>query len=268
MGISISPRWRIWLVLALLVLALGLRVYRLDGQSLWADEGNSAVLAGRSFADIARDAELDIHPPLYYFLLRIWTQAFGSSEIGLRSLSMLFGVALVATVYGLGRHLLGDAGALWAAFFAAVSPFQVYYAQEARMYMLMAFLAALTAYAGWRLIAIDARTPEARGWLWPAILYVLAAAAGLYTHYFFPVALLAINLAYLLAWVLSRGEGRIWSRLARWAGLQAAPLVLYLPWLPIGVERLTNWPAGGAAMEPSALVGCGVAHPLPGAGGG
>jgi uncharacterized membrane protein len=61
-------------------LALALRLYHLDGQSLWADEGNSAALAGRPFAVIAEQAALDIHPPLYYWLLKIWCSLFGQSD--------------------------------------------------------------------------------------------------------------------------------------------------------------------------------------------
>jgi mannosyltransferase len=250
MARHMASRWRIWLLLLALLLALGLRAYRLDGQSLWADEGNSSALAGRPFAEISRDAALDIHPPLYYFLLRIWTQLAGATEVGLRSLSVCCGVALVGVVYALGRRLLGAAGAGAAALFAAIAPFQVYYAQEARMYIVMALLAVLTAYAGWRLVELDTRPAGTRAWLWPAVLYVAAAAAGLYTHYFFPVALLAVNLAYLIAWLHTRDAGRIWRRLVRWALLQLTVILLYLPWLPTGVERLMSWPAGAAGMAP------------------
>ena len=138
-------------LLLIFVLAFALRAYRLDGQSLWADEGNSAALAGRPFAIIANDAAQDIHPPLYYFCLRVWTRLFGTSEIGLRSLSILWGLLLVAAVYGLGRRAGGEARGLIAALIAAVSPFGVYYAQEARMYIMAAALAGVAGYAAWRL---------------------------------------------------------------------------------------------------------------------
>ncbi len=52
-------------LLIVLLLATALRFYRLDGQSLWADEGNSVALAGRSLAGITYGAAYDIHPPLY-----------------------------------------------------------------------------------------------------------------------------------------------------------------------------------------------------------
>ena len=247
MSAGMHQRRHLWLLLALILLALALRAYRLDGQSLWADEGNSAVLAGRSFSTIAQDAALDIHPPLYYFILRFWTQIFGTSEIGLRSLSVLFGVALVVVVYLPGRRILGQAGGLWSALFAAVSPFQIYYSQEARMYVMLAFLSALTAYAAWRIMEIDAENKDAGSWWWPVGLYLLSAAAGLYTHYFFPILLLALNVTYFIAWCTRRGRRGEWRTLGRWGILQIAVLALYLPWLSIGMSRLLNWPTGTSA---------------------
>ncbi len=102
-------RSRILLILIFL-LALALRGYRLDGQSLWADEGNSAALASRPLAQIAHDSAHDIHPPLYYWLLHGWTRLAGTSEIALRSLSALLGLLLVWLIYLIGRRLHGQAG--------------------------------------------------------------------------------------------------------------------------------------------------------------
>ncbi len=61
------------LLFLVLAIAAGVRFYELGSQSLWADEGNSAALASRSLARIAGDAANDIHPPLYYWLLHLWT---------------------------------------------------------------------------------------------------------------------------------------------------------------------------------------------------
>ena len=93
-----------FLVVLIVCLAAGLRFYELGRQSLWADEGNSAVMAARSLAQIAVSAANDIHPPLYYWLLRLWTQFAGVSEVGLRSLSAVLGALL-----GVGHHRFGHA---------------------------------------------------------------------------------------------------------------------------------------------------------------
>ncbi len=90
---------------AVLVLAAALRCYRLDGQSLWYDEGVSAFMTTRGPVEIARAAAADIHPPLYYWLLAAWAVPFGNGEIALRALSVVLGTASVWVVWRLGRAL-------------------------------------------------------------------------------------------------------------------------------------------------------------------
>ena len=137
------------LLALILALAAGIRFYALGSQSLWSDEGNSAALAARSLSQIAQDARGDIHPPLYYWLLSIWTRYFGNSEMALRSLSAIFGVLLVWVIAELGRRLFSPITGLAAGFIAALAPFQVYYSQEARMYILLALEAALAMLLFW-----------------------------------------------------------------------------------------------------------------------
>ncbi len=233
------------LPLAILLLALGLRLHAIDAQSLWNDEGTSVAVAERDLATIARDAAGDIHPPLYYWLLAGWQRLTGSSEFSVRSLSALLGVALVALVYSLGR-VLQPAGAgprsvaPAAAAVAAISPFLVVYAQEARMYTLLALWAALAFYAALRWLATR---PGERSLAW-GLVYVFAAAAGLYTHYAFPLVLVAANLVVLLAFALRLGGGRgeTWQRVGLWLALQAGVLLLYAPWLPVAYRQLGTWP--------------------------
>ena len=93
------------LLLAILAVAAWLRAYNLDGSSLWSDEGNTWALLSRSFGQIARDAAADIHPPGYYWLLKVWTSIFGASVNGMRSFSVLAGVLLVFVVYRIGKQL-------------------------------------------------------------------------------------------------------------------------------------------------------------------
>ena len=96
--------WTLLTALAILLLAAGLRFYRLDAQSLWNDEGTSAALALRDLGTIARNASDDIHPPLYYWLLAGWVRLFGDSEFALRSLSALLGLSVVALTMRLAQR--------------------------------------------------------------------------------------------------------------------------------------------------------------------
>ncbi len=220
----------------LLVLAFALRLYRLDGQSLWYDEAVSAEVAAKGLAELTRWTANDIQPPLYYYVLSGWTRAAGRSEWALRFPSTAFGVLGVALMWVLGRRIFGrgargvTAGFVAAAL-AAISPLYLYYGQEARMYTQLVFCGALAGYALWR-----AYEGWARRW-WVA--FVLTALAALYTHYFALFLLLAYALCLGVAVLAARGAAvatrrrQAASALVAFAGIGAG----YLPWLPAMLTR-------------------------------
>jgi mannosyltransferase len=237
-------------LLLVLLLAAALRFYRLEGQSLWADEGNSVALAGRSLAEITYGAAYDIHPPLYYDLLHFWVRSFdlaqdrpfGTSEFAVRSLSAVIGTLLVCLTFLLGRRLFDSWVALVAAFLSAISPFQVYYSQEARMYILLAALSALSVYFLVKFIEAEAaNTGRRQLFLW-AGLYILATVLALYTHYSFPFILLVENLVYALWLILSWQRGFVLGKALRWASFQLVIILFFLPWLPTAYHQVTTWP--------------------------
>lgn len=245
-------------LLLILALASALRFYALGAQSLWSDEGNSAALAGRGVVQIGRDAANDIHPPLYYWLLHFWTQAFGTTEVALRSLSALAGVMLVVTLADLGRRLFNYAAGLAAAFLAAIAPFQVYYSQEARMYIVLALEATMAALLFWRFVAQEDRRLPAAGlppqapWRWLPFtgqMLVLVWTAGLYTHYAFPLIIALLSFLYV-GWVIATWRrGQVGRRLVRWGLLLALAMGFYAPWAPVAFRQLTTWPGMDAAAN-------------------
>lgn len=247
----------ILLIILILGLAVVLRVNQLGSQSLWADEGNSAAMAGRSFGQIALRAADDIHPPLYYWLLRAWVAPAGVGEAGLRSFSVALGVLLVLVIIGLGMRLGGQLLGLVAGLIAAASPLQIYYSQEARMYMLATLLAALAVYGFWWLIQDERRSlmgPDAASanfTLWPAPFFLLTPAwvAGLYTHYAYPVLIGFLSALYL-AWLLAtRAHAAVGRRLGRWGLLLGVVLLLYTPWLGVAIRQVGGWPTGGQPTD-------------------
>jgi hypothetical protein len=244
-------------VLLWLILALGafLRFFRIGGQSLWADEGNSVAMAHRSLAEIATAAAADIHPPLYYWLLSLWVRIFGDSEAALRALSAVWGILTVWLVYQIGSRLVDKRTGLVAALLAAINPFLIYYSQEARMYAQAAALAALLFYGLVRFIlhesvilpADGTGTRMAFSGLATAII-VGASIAGLYTHYTFLALVLVATVLYLL-WVYnSRRRGFVSTRLLHWAMLMIVVAFFYLPWAGTALQQLLSWPRTGESV--------------------
>ncbi len=259
-----------WLaLLAILLAAACLRFYRLDASSLWSDEGNTWAMLGRSYGQIAQAAAADIHPPGYYWLLKLWSSMFGAGAWAMRSFSAVAGVLLVLVVERIGRRLAAvGAAKLWlpllAALSAAVNPLLVYYSQEARMYMLLALAGAglFWAMLAGRLWALQEDRlpgrPSSRqtvfGEDWLAYTgYVLFAALGLWTHYSFAIVMAAANLAWVARWAALRLPPRsplaAWRTLALWIGLNLVALLSFLPWLPTAIARVSNWPKGGVAVS-------------------
>lgn len=235
---ELKRRKRLFFAQSLLFcLAFALRLYRLEAQSLWADEGNSAAMALRDFYSIALHSAADIHPPLYYWLLKLWTILLGTSEWALRSLSVFLGVLLVALIYALGKEFWDEKVALVSMALAAFHPFQVYYAQEARMYILVALLGAFSFWSALRWWKKESFRAGA--------IFVLATAMGLYTHYSFPLIMVVQNLAFLLLLTANSFRRRIGIKgyIARWFLLQVLPFILYAPWAFIAIKRLISWPA-------------------------
>ena len=127
----------------MLLIAAGTRLYRLDAQSLWNDEGNSLRLAERRVSGLLDAAARDIHPPGYTLALKGWIALAGTSELALRLPSAFAGLLTVAAAIALGRQLYGPGAGALAGLFVALSPLAVYYSQEARMYAQLGLLAAL-----------------------------------------------------------------------------------------------------------------------------
>ena len=162
------------LVLAGLLTAFLLRLYRLGAASLWYDETVSAYLANQSFSDIIAHTALDIHPPGYYLLLHVWSLVSAPlPTLGLEFLlafpSLWFGVLTVALLAPLGRTLLGKAPAALAVWLAAFSPFLIWYGQEVRMYTAASALCLVCLLAALRFTAhVDRRPAPTRngrkGW--------------------------------------------------------------------------------------------------------
>ncbi len=92
-------KWRMALPLLVLWLAFGLRLYHLDFQSIWWDEGHSLFVASHPIPQIPVLPAMDVHPPAYFAWLHLWISLTGSSEFTLRYLSVCFSLLTVALLW-------------------------------------------------------------------------------------------------------------------------------------------------------------------------
>lgn len=194
-----APTRRAWLVLAGVVVvatAAALRFFRLGEWSYWIDEAHTisdanALVSGDVSAGFAGHR-------LSFFLYGAAFAAaralgLGFDETIARALPAFFGVASVALTLWAGARAAGAGAACLAALLVALSPFQIYWSQNARSYALEVMVAIPAVLFFGRGLAL-----MLPGWLTAgAILLVLAAAAH-------PTALAVVPPLVVFAWVARR----------------------------------------------------------------
>ena len=228
-----------WILLSILVVGTGLRLYKLTAISLWHDEAFSALLIKYSWGEMIYRIGLDVHPPMYYFFLRIWHYALGDSLFSLRLMSVLFGVGTILISYAFIKKFFGSTKlALFTATLIAVNPFQIQYVTEARMYTMGAFFAVLTAYLLAQALTVTKNyylpqptiiKPTFKQMLVYYFAFTISASILTYTHYYllFTVAVLGLyGLVFLF--INFRFQVKRYLLLLL-SGLGIG--VLFLPWL-------------------------------------
>ena len=258
-------------LLAIIALGAFLRLYQIGANGLWIDEAFSVWMGrqpvGQMLSWLVR---IDQHPPLYYLLLHLWMR-LGDGEAVVRALSALCSTLTIPALYLLGHRLAGCRVGLLAALILAISPFHVYFAQEARMYALLALNASLALYGLVRLLTDPRSTTLApgrqlvdfwRGWrathrrpslraietdlAWLA--YVIFTAATLLTHNTAVFFLLAANLFILGLFAVRRALSLSspcpfvslslhLPSLRNWLLAQVGVLLLWSLWLPAFISQ-------------------------------
>jgi len=238
-----------WLLLPLVLAAFALYMWRIDAKSIWWDESLSLHRARGDIAyilsnhiDFPGSPTVDLHPPLYFLVLHAAINVAGESDLVLRFPSALFALVLIPLLYAMGQRLRGPRVGILAALMGAVSPFYLWYAQEARMYTMVTAFSLASLCMLWRAIS------EHRIRYWMG--FGLTAAAAVATQY---MALLVILCQLGLAvWLWHRrrpAQGNATEprhhRRYRW-GLSISALFVGIVLVIIGYEALR------LALEPQA----------------
>ena len=225
-----SERTSALLILLPILLGFALRMLRLGFQPLWWDEGYSVWFATHPLPQLLALTAADIHPPLYYILLRGWIGVFGPGPIALRMFSVVVGVLAIPLIYVVARRLFTPRVGWLAAFLLAISPMHIYYSQEVRMYGLAMLLGLGALWAGWEALEVwntkarSLRSPRStkstESTAGPAanpqpanvqalLLYILLATAALYTLYYAALIPIGLTVYALLRAVIGPREARL-----------------------------------------------------------
>ena len=223
-------------VLVLMALSAFLRS-RAIGASFWIDEGIAVGIASFPLTEIPTVLRQDGAPPLYYLLLSVWMDVIGSGEEQTHALSLGIAILTVPAALWAGRSLFDTRTGWMAAVVAALQPFLTYYAQETRMYALVALLTLLLGA-----VFVHAFVDRRRGYL-PAFAVLLATL--LYTH----------NWALFVGVGAAAALGPVWQASADRRGLLrdaalgfGGAALLFAPWVPNLVFQALNTGAPWATV--------------------
>jgi mannosyltransferase len=186
----LQAHWGIVVSLTIItIVATELRVHLLGAPSLWVDEAASVTFASLPFKAFLKTLwHTQGNMTLYYFLLRGWIH-LGTTEVTVRSLSVLFGVMAIPLAYLVGARLFDRPTGLISAALLAIHSFHVHWSRDARAYSLLVFLLLLTTW-----LFLNARERN-RTHDW--IAFTVSAALCVYAHIFAVLVLMAFALAIL-----------------------------------------------------------------------
>ncbi len=279
-------------IIGLSLVAWALRLYRLEAQPLWSDEGLSLYRSALPLAEILSNrivvdgvATRDLSPPLFFALLHAARTGFGDSIFGLRIAGVMLGTLCVPLIDAAGRRLFGRTVGIAASLFLALSPFFLWYSQELRQYPLQIALSLAALVVLWdavgphplrpvrasadfaRMRPDEPRLAPMRPRYVNLVLWLVLSALSVYVHYFAVFVVAAQGLILLiLAW--RSGQRRavgVVAGLAVVIALPLAPLAIgYFTGprqvdyevLPVGTVLYQGWSAFAQGISPS------LSHPL------
>ena len=215
-----------WAALGVLILGAMMRLWGLGAQSMWYDELFTVSTAMKTLPEIIQTAASDTSPPLFYLAEAPIAHWIGISEVAMRALPAIAGIATIWVIYLLGKRIFDAKTGFWAATLFAVSMQPLTYAQEARAYSFLMLLAALG-------ILTLLNLAEKPGWL-NASLFGLVLLAMVYDHPYGIFGGTALVVAMLAIPELRRRTG--------WWGIGAAGVaaVLFVPWGIVTIQQVKN----------------------------
>jgi uncharacterized membrane protein len=204
--------------LLIFVFATFFYLFNIGFSDLWSDEIYTKSMLEGSLLDFYTKFNNDLHPPLYYLVLRLFTALFGINPVTLRFFSVLGVLSTITLAYFAGQRIFGKKGALYFCLMLISLPMLAAYSHQARMYTWAAF--AITGVFIYSCLFI--KTGKNRDLV---LLFVFTVIA-MYIHYYGTIAAFAANILVFLHLLFTKNK--------RWPhhlfSLLFAAL-LFLPWL-------------------------------------
>lgn len=209
--------------------AFALRLLNIEQKNMWFDEVYTWHLSQKTIKEIFIGSAGDIHPPLFYILLKYWTYLFSDTVFSMRLLSVLLGVFSLVFIYKISiRILKSDYLVLFVFILYALSPLNIYYSQEVRMLNLNLFLCLGSVY-------FFLKYTESQVYR-NGLPYLLFSILAVYTHYFAFLVIFTQVLIVLYNYFRKKDA----QLLKRYPVYIIAILIMYVPWIPVMLSQVSK----------------------------
>ncbi len=222
-----------FLFILIIIISVFLRLININSEQLWHDEAISIYIAKLQNDDFLSSVINDIHPPLYYIILRGWIYISGDSVFSCRLLSVIFSVLTLPILYFLGKSLKNEKFGILLCFFHTISPFSIYFANEVRSYSLLSLIFTISLYFSLKCL----KNPnKIKFYCYLGISSMLL----IYTHY---IGVIYVGSLYFgLIFINIRKKLNLKYLLTSFL----ISILFYIPWFPYAIEDFINGVPGYA----------------------
>ena len=223
-----------WILMILITSAFALvNLARIGLDDLWLDEVFTVRIIGQSIKDMLIMTAKDVHPPLYYFIVRIITGIFGKNYMVFRAVSFIpFMITCIYLLLYVKKNKDYITGFLFL-FFISFTPNAVLYNNQIRMYGFAALFVWLAYIELDHIIGLDSNEKSRQHYL----LFTLFSVAAAYTHYYALVTIGFFFLGLLIYSICKRYNIKLTIICA------VCAILAYTPWLIVLLQtmlRLTS----------------------------
>lgn len=194
-------------------------------KSVWADEAYTYALINHSYSDICRITAADVHPPLYYILLKSFSTFFSDKMIAGKLFSIIpFWFAGVIGGFEIRKIFNAKTSIIFLLVFFSF-PALLSYTTEVRMYSLALLFVLINSIYAYRCY----RENTLLNWA----VFTISGACASYTHYF---ALVSVGIVYcmlLISLLIYKRESLKYYIISC-----IAIILMYIPWLKSFSEQL------------------------------
>ncbi len=238
-------RNNLFLFLLIFVIATFFYLFKIGFSDLWSDEVYTKSMLNGSFPDFFSKFKNDLHPPLYYIGLRLFTALFGLNATTLRLFSVLGVLSTILLGYFAGQRIFGKQGALYFCLMLISLPMLAAYSHQARMYTWAAF--SVTGVFIYSYLFMS--TGKNRD----LVLLLIFTVLAIYTHYYSMAAAFVSNMFVLVYLLCTRNK----KWLPHFFSMLIA-IILFLPWLYIFIIQIKKVQHAFWAPEVSlsAIISC------------